>query len=279
MCPKTVSRGRRVTLRTRWNRARARLFAFQRDHERRPHDADVVKEYLAAAERWFVKGRRAEGLTEAVMTRLEDELDQLWTMDDWKTRYKVLRHQLSVTSGSAEAFDSLIVAGCYADLIVAGLMEVGRPVLPSTPEEVRQRARRQVQQLAEGLSVLADVNAAAAKGWSAELFPALDPGFTTILHDEVHRLNEWVDAFDSRHQPGERPHRLTLFLAAARHAKDVTGIYRDSEFARIFDGLGVTTHGTPVSEETVRSWRQRERDADRHDPRRPSVDHMREAWG
>ena len=137
----------------------------------------------------------------------------------------------------------------------------------------------QVQQLAEGLSVLADVNAAAAQGWSVELFPALDPGLTTILHDEVHRLSEWVNAFDLRHQPGDRPHRLTLFLAAARHAKDVTGIYRDGEFARIFDGLGVTTHGALVSEGTIRNWRQRERDADRYDPRRPSVDHMREAWG
>ena len=279
MCPKTVSRGRRVTLRTRWNRARARFFAFQRDHERRPHDSNLVKEHLAAAERWLVKGRRDEGLTEAVMIRLEDELGHLWMMDDWETRYRVLRHQLSVTPGSAEAFDSLIAAGCYADLIVAGLMEVGRPVFPGASEEVRQQARRQVQQLAEGLSVLADVNAAAAQGWSVELFPALDPGLTTILHDEVHRLNEWVNAFDLRHQPGDRPHRLTLFLAAARHAKDVTGIYRDSEFARIFDGLGVTTHGALVSEGTIRNWRQRERDADCYDPRRPPVDHMREAWG
>lgn len=276
MCPKTNFRGRRVPLRTRWNRGRARLFAFRRDSERRSHDSDGVKAHLAAAERWLVKGRRDEGLTEAVMTRLEDELDRLWTTDDWKTRHRVFRNQLSLTPGAVEAFDGFIAAGCYADLIVAGVVEVGRPILPSASEEVRRQARHQVQQLAEGLSVLADVNAAASRAWSVELLPVLDLGLTTVLRDEVHRLNEWVAAFDSQHQPGERPHRLTLFLAAARHVKDVSGIYRDSEFARIFDGLGVTVHGAPVPKETIRDWRRRERNADRQDRRRPSVDHMRQ---
>ena len=69
-----------------------------------------------------------------------------------------------------------------------------------------------------------------------------------------------------------------MFLAAVNHAKDVTGTYRDGKFAQMLDGLGVLSRGYPLSEETILKWRQRGGDAERHDPRRPMVDRMRESW-
>ncbi len=305
MCPKPLSGGRRVTLRTRWNRARARIFAFQSDfanrhrdslsakeqerfppgsqwldYDYRRRDRAKVKKHLAAAQRWLFKGRRDDGLTETLMTRLEYQLDQLWEADDWKTRHRSFRRRLSPESGAVKAFDGLITAGCYADLIVAGVTEIAQTVnlRSRVSPQIRQRARRQTKQLAKRFSDLADDNAAAVQSWPADVFPVFRRDLTPILRDEEHRLNELADALDLRHYTGVRPHRITMFLAAVNHAKDVTGTYRDGKFAQMLDGLGVLSRGYPLSEETILKWRQRGGDAERYDPRRPWVDRLREVW-
>jgi len=278
MCSKAASPGRRPPLRTRWNRARARLLAFLDDREARLQDSGTVTELLASSQRWLSKGRRSERLTEAVMNRLEHQLDQLWTVDDWKTRQKNFMIRINSHPKVVEAFDGLIALGCYPDIIVEGVKEVGHPVPPSASAAVRQRARRQIQHLSYALDDLAEVNAAAAARWPPELFSVFHVDLTMFLRDEVQRLNEWADALDLRLQKDVHPRRLTLFLAAVRHTKDVTGAYRDNNFAQIFDGLGVTVAGELVSGETIRKWRQRDRDANRYDPWKPLGDHIRLSW-
>jgi hypothetical protein len=273
MCPKTVVRDRRVTLQTRWSRARIRLFACQGDYENRLHDDAKVKKHLAAASRWLHQGTRDAGVTELGMKRLEYQLDQLWAADNWKKRYGALRRQLKRHPGAVEAFDGLIHAGCYAGLIVAGVLEIARPIPLRVSRHVRQQARDRAKRLATQFSDLADENAAAVQGWPANAYPVFDRSLTQILRHDAHRLREWVVALDARHQTGQRPHRLTMFLAAVHHAKDVTGTYRDQEFAQILDGLGVKPQ---VSLDTIRKWRRRVGNAERDDPRRPAVDRLRE---
>ena len=297
-----------MTLRTRWKRARARLLAFESDitsrgrdsaranqqerlppcgqwlsyggYDYRQRDRATVKKHLAASHRLLFKSRHDAGLTEKVMTRLENQLDQLWAADDWKKRHNTFRSQLTRESGALEAFDDLVTAGCYADLVAAGVTEATQSMHRRTrpSPEVRRQTRHQAQQLATGLSELAEGYATAVKNWPGNSFPVFNSTFAATLQNEAHRLTDLVDALDLRHGTGVRPRLLTMFLAAVRHAKDVTGTYRDSEFAKILDGLGVTSNGEPVSEELIAKWRQRVSNAERHDLRRPMVDRLRESW-
>ena len=195
-------------------------------------------------------------------------------------RHRSFRRRLSPESGAVKAFDGLITAGCCADLIVAGVTEIAQSAnlhIRLSPE-VRQQRRRQAQHLALALEDLAEVNATAAARWPSDLFPIFLRDLTKTLQGEAHRLNDLADTLDLRHYTGVRPHRITMFLAAVNHAKDVTGTYRDGKFAQMFEGLGVLSRGYPLSEETIKRWRLRGADAERYDPRRPWVDRLREVW-
>jgi len=113
------------------------------------------------------------------------------------------------------------------------------------------------------------VNATAAAQWPSTLVPMFLSDLTKTLQGEARRLNDWADVLDGRHATGVRPPGIKMFLAAVNHVKDVTGTYRDGTFAQMFDGLGVTARGEPVSTETIRKWRQRKGVAGRQEPRRP----------
>jgi len=214
------------------------------------------------------------------MTRLEHKLNQLWDADDCRRRHHGFRKRLRREPGALKAFDALITEGCYADLIVAGVMEIAhaRKVPTQLTPTVRHKSRRHAQSLARAFEDLAEANAAAVTQWPSRVISTFRSDLTKTLQDEALRLKRCAEMLDGRHNTGARPHQITMFLAAVNHAKDVTGTYRDDAFARMFDSLDVTTSGELVSTETIRKWRQRPRPADQDNPRRPLVDRMRETW-
>jgi len=76
------------------------------------------------------------------MTRLEYQLNQLWHADDWRKRHRGFRKRLRQEPGAVKAFDGLITAGCYADVIVAGVTEIAQSRTRLSPA-VRRQGRRQ----------------------------------------------------------------------------------------------------------------------------------------
>ena len=279
MCPKPEV-NETPTRRTRWKRARARFFTFETfDLGKRRHDPPRVRRRRRLVGKLLHQGVRDEGLSEALRERLERHLDLLWTEDAWQERFSELRGQLGTRHGALEVFDGLIGSGCYADLVVAGVSEVALGTLQRMPKpQQRRRARDHARRLAQACSALADENDAAVQEWPAGYRPVFDSTLTDRLRNEATRLAEWVEAFDLRHKDAVRPNRLTYFVAACNHVKDVTGTYREQDFAEILDGLGVKGRDEGVQADTIRKWRRRAATAARDHPNRPLVDRMREIW-
>ena len=148
---------------------------------------------------------------------------------------------------------------CYADLIVAGVGEVAsRLYQRMPPPPLQQSSRRQAKRLAKACSTLAAENEAAVQDWPARYRPVFNRALTKTLKDEAARLTEWAEAFDLRHKDAVRPYRLTFFIAALNHVKDVTGTYHDQGFVQMLDALGVKGRDQdPESTEESRDFKSR----------------------
>ena len=200
MCPKEKS----LSLLERWERARARIFAFEAsdrskefDHwkwlretdfykNRPPEEPNIsdsqldaefqhreqIKPLRETALRLLHEGVRDEGLSAPLMRRLEAHLDRLWTEDGWQDRFHECRARLETHPGALEAFDGLIRDGCYADVVAAGVGEVvSQSIQRMPPPGVRKRAREHARRLEALCDELAQVNEAAAQDWPGEYAP------------------------------------------------------------------------------------------------------------